>query len=354
VTSQFLWEALPARVVLGRGALDAVPAEVDRIGARRLLLVGGGRSSAEALARLRAGLGDRVAAVAGEVAAHVPEENAQAAIAQATAAGCDGVVSLGGGSATGLGKVVARAGDIPLLAVPTTYAGSEMTPIWGMTVAGRKTTGRDPRALPRTVVYDPDLCAGMPASLAAASGMNAMAHCAEALWSARRNPMTSALAAEGARRLVGALPRAVDDPSDVGAHAENLVGACLGGTSLAQTGTGVHHRTCHVLAGDWGLPHAETHAVVLPWAAALVAMREPDAAQPLRSLLGGNGLAAGLYAFARRLGLPSSLRELGLPQADIDEAVRRVVEALREDPFGSDADAVRHMVLGGWRGDVPA
>jgi alcohol dehydrogenase class IV len=195
----------------------------------------------------------------------------------------------------------------------------------------------------------------MPAPLAAASGMNALAHCAEALWSARRNPMTSALAAEGARRLLGSLPGAVDDPNDVEAHAENLLGACLAGTALAQTGTGVHHRTCHVLAGDWGLPHAQTHAVVLPWAAALVTACEPDAAQALRSLLGGGGgLATALYALARRLDLPSSLRELGLPEADVDEAVRRVVEALREDPVGSDADAVRRMVVGAWRGEAPA
>ena len=353
MTSQFLWEALPARVVLGRGELDTVPAEVDRIGVQRLLLVGGGRSAAEALTRLRAGLGDRVAAEAAEVAPHVPEEHALAAIAQAHAAGCDGVVSLGGGSATGLGKVVARDRDIPLLAVPTTYAGSEMTPIWGMTVAGRKTTGRDPRALPRTVVYDPELCAGMPAPLAAASGMNALAHCAEALWSVRQNPMTSALAAEGARRLLGSLPRAVDDPSDVEAHAENLVGACLAGTALAQTGTGVHHRTCHVLAGDWGLPHAQTHAVVLPHAAALVTRQDGDATLRLRGLLGAGNPAAALYDFARRLELPSSLQQLGLPEADVEEAVRRVVDAVRADRLGSDADAVRRMVVGAWRGDAP-
>jgi alcohol dehydrogenase class IV len=195
----------------------------------------------------------------------------------------------------------------------------------------------------------------MPAQLAAASGMNALAHCAEALWSARRNPMTSALAAEGARRLVGSLPRAVDDPGDVEAHSENLVGACLAGTALAQTGTGVHHRTCHVLAGDWGLRHAETHAVVLPHAAALVTGREPDAAQALRSLLGGrDGLAISLYAFARRLEVPASLQQLGLVEAELEEAVRRVVEALRADPFGSDAGAVRRMVVGAWRGEAPA
>jgi maleylacetate reductase len=344
MSMQFTWSSLGSRVVFARGSLHEVAAEVERLNGSRVLLIGSGAPTAGALLRLRESLGKRVAAEIADSAQHVPEGIAEAAVATARGAEADVVVSLGGGSATGLGKSVALATGLPLVAVPTTYAGSEMTSIWGRTAAGVKQTGMDARVKPKAVVYDAELCLGMPSRLAAASGMNALAHCVEALWSAGHNPITSVLAEEGIRRLVAGLPGVVADPDDIEAHETNLVGACLAGLALAEAGTGIHHRTCHVLGGGWNLPHAETHAVVLPHATALVAPRAPDAMKKLSVLLESDDPAAALFELVGRLQLPRSLESLGMPRQGLDEAVRRVSEAVRQDPLVPDAAAVRRML----------
>jgi alcohol dehydrogenase class IV len=353
MTASFTWEALPARVLCGRGYLDRVADEVERLGARRVLLVGGGAATATPLQRVRSQLGDRVADILPDSAQHVPEVIAGQAIERGRAAAIDAVVSVGGGSATGLGKAIVLELDVPLIAVPTTYAGSEMTPIHGRTRDGRKETGRDPRVLPRTVVYDPELCLGMPPRLAAASGMNALAHCAEALWVTAANPVTSALATEGIRRLVAGLPRVVSDPQDVDGHAECLTGACLAGTALAQVGAGVHHRSCHVLGGGWNLPHAETHSIVLPHAVALVSPRAPQAIRRLAEVLGGEP-ATVLFELASSMHLPTALADIGMPEGALDEAADRIAAASENDPLAGGRDELRAMLDEAFRGSRPA
>lgn len=352
-TAAFTWVAQGSRVTLRAGGLEIAAAEVERLGARRVLLIGGGRSSAPAVERLRTALGSRLAAVVEGATQHVPDALADAAVARAAGVSADAVVTVGGGSVTGLGKAVAMAASIPLVAVPTTYAGSEMTSVWGRTTAGRKVTGRDPRALPVAVVYDPELCAGMPARLAAASGMNALAHCVEALWAAGRNPITDVLAVEGARRLVAGLPRIAAGGGDTDTHAGNLVGACLAGLAFAQAGGGIHHRTCHVLGGGWGLPHAETHAVVLPYATALVAWRAPAPVGRVAGLLGAGDAPVGLWALRVALGLPESLAELGMPEIGLDEAASRIVAAAPDDPLVAGEQAVRAMLEAAYAGARP-
>jgi maleylacetate reductase len=344
VTERFTWTALPSRVVLAPGALQVAPEEVIRLEKHRVLLVGGGTSTRGAFQSLGDLLGDLVAGEVGGSTQHVPADAVDAAIATARGIGADVVLSVGGGSTTGLGKVIAVSCDLPLVAVPTTYSGSEMTAIWGRTTDGRKHTAYDIRALPRTVIYDPELCIGMPARLAAASGMNALAHCLEALWATGANPMTSALSIAGGRRMVEGLPRAVDDPDDVDGHAGNLVGACLAGIALAQVGIAVHHRTCHVLGGGWRLPHAETHAVVLPHSTALVAPHAPDAMLLAGQILDSADPPEALFTMLHRLQLPSALSTLGMPEDGLDEAARRIVEVSRDDPLVTDAAAVRQML----------
>ena len=353
MSASFTWEALPARVLCGRGYLDRVGDEVERLGARRVLLVGGGAATGAPLQRVRSQLGDRVAEVIPESAQHVPEVIAGQAVERGRGAAIDAVVSVGGGSATGLGKAVVLELGVPLIAVPTTYAGSEMTPIHGRTRDGRKETGRDPRVLPRAVVYDPELCLGMPARLAGASGMNALAHCAEALWVTTANPVTSALASEGIRCLVAGLPRVVSDPQDVDGHAECLAGACMAGTALAQVGTGVHHRTCHVLGGGWNLPHAETHGIVLPHAVALVSPRAPQAMERLAEVLGGEPATA-LFELASSMALPTALVDVGMPGDALDEAADRVAVASEHDPLVDGRDQLRAMLEDAFRGSRPA
>ncbi len=353
MTLAFTWSAFPARVVFAAGALERVPDEIARLETHHALLVAGGASTQDALDQVRVALGDGCVGVVRTATQHGPSEIADDAVRVARELNADSVVTLGGGSVIGLGKAIVQACDIPLVAVPTTYSGSEMTPIWGRTSGGRKQTWSDARVLPRTVVYDPELCLGMPPRLAAASGMNALAHCLEALWSAGANPITGVLARDGGRRLTNGLPRVTENPDDLDAHAGNLVGACLAGAALAQAGTAIHHRTCHVLGGGWNLPHAETHAVVLPHSTALVAAHSPDAMTEVRSLLDDADPPAAVFELVTRLLLPVSLAALGLPEDALDEAARRVVEACRNDPIAPDEAAVRRMLDDAFFGRAP-
>jgi alcohol dehydrogenase class IV/protocatechuate 3,4-dioxygenase beta subunit len=345
----FTWQASPSRVTLRHGAVDAIADEVAHAGGSRALVIAGGPSVADGLQRVLRQLAERAVAVIDDAAQHVPADNATSAAARAREAGADIVVTIGGGSATGLGKAVAVMCSLPLIAIPTTYAGSEMTPVWGRTDGGRKVTERDDRALPVAVIYDPALYRGMPARLAGASGMNALAHCLEALWLPATSPMTRALAAFGVRQLTNGLPRVVADPDDTDAHAKNLVGACVAGLSFAQAGSGIHHRTCHVLGGGWNLPHAETHAVLLPHSTALVAAHSPETAQRLGHVMGGGDPAQRVFALLEQLDLPRSLAELGLPETALSNATQRVLAASRDDPL-ADEMAVREMLAAAYAG----
>jgi maleylacetate reductase len=349
----FTWTALASRVAFGPGSSVRVHEEVARLEKHRVLLVGGGAATRHAFTRVRDALGDTVAADVGGSTQDVAADVVDAAASTARDVGADVIVSIGGGSATGLGKVLAFTCDLPLIAVPTTYSGSEMTAVWGRITDGRKHTAYDIRVLPRSVVYDPELCAGMPARLAAASGMNALAHCLEALWSKNANPITTALAVEAGRRLVSGLPRVVRNPSDVDAHGENLIGACLAGVVMAQAGMGIHHRSAHVLGGGWKLPHAETHSVLLPRSTALVAPRAPQAMHDASLIFNSVDVPGAVFALLQELQLPVGLSELGMPEDGLDEAARRIMEATHDDPLVPDEAAVRAMLDDAYFGRPP-
>ena len=304
MVESFVHESLPGRVVLAPGALRQVPDEVARLTDGRVLLIAGGSATAAADQ-----LDQHLDAVRfTDVRQHVPVELADRARTQAEPTSA--IVCVGGGSATGLAKAVALTTGLPIVAVPTTYAGSEMTPVWGLTGGGEKTTGTDPRVLPRTVVYDPELTRDLPPAIAVPSVANAMAHCVEATWAARRNPITDLVAIEAARVLADGLRSLGTD--DV-ARSNLLYGACLAGTAMATAGTGLHHRICHVLGGRYGLPHAETHAAVLPY---VTESMRPD--RRLAEAIGVDDLASGLHDLFR----PRSLRDLGLTEHQLDEATR--------------------------------
>jgi maleylacetate reductase len=334
---QVLVQELPGgRVLFGPGTLAMVPAESERLGCAAVLLIAGTSAKPHA-DEVAAALGGRLAGRIDGVVPHVPEQVAAEALRLATEAGADGLVSVGGGSATGLAKAVARSTGVPILAVPTTYAGSEMTAVWGITAGGRKTTGSDPAVRPRTVVYDPRLTVSMPPGVTAASGMNAAAHCVAALTAGGSGvgPLTTLFAEEGLRALAGALPACVERPADLGARGEALRGAWLAGLALAGGGTGPHHRICHVLGGSFGLPHADVHAVVLPHAAGLLEDQGARALRPSTRLarvaaaLGADDAPGGLWDLARRTGASQSLRQLGLREEDLDAAAAQVAAADR-------------------------
>ncbi|GAA4102589.1 maleylacetate reductase [Nonomuraea soli] len=348
----FTHTALPGRVVFGRGtARTALAAELDALQARRILLIAGPAEAA--LAReLCAPFADRIAATFTEVRPHVPLEAAERA--RQAAAGADAVLSIGGGSTTGTAKAVALTTGLPIAAVPTTYAGSEVTPVWGLTQDGRKTTGTDPRVLPRTVVYDPDLTLTLPVPLSAASGLNAMAHCVEAFWAPHRSPVSSAVAAEGIRALAAGLPAVATDPTDLAARTDLLLGAYLAGTAFAAAGSGLHHKICHVLGGAFDLPHAETHAIVLPHVLAFNAPAAPDALARISIAYGRPDPAAGLHDLGLRLGLPTGLRELGLREDDLDTVLDGILAVVPSDnPRPVTAAGLRTLLHAAWAGAHP-
>lgn len=302
----FSRDTLSGRVVFGAGsARGELAGEVAALGARRVLLIATRRG--EPLAReLAAPL--PVAAVFVDAREHVPGEMADAALAVAERSDVDCLLSVGGGSTVGTAKAVALRRPVPIVAVPTTYAGSEMTPVWGRTDGGEKRTGRSPDVLPRLVVYDPDLTVGLPASITAASGMNALAHAVRAH---DADPVTALLGREAVRVLTEGLPEAVAG-RDRGAA---LYGAYLAASAFAVAGAGPHHKLCHTLGGGYGLPHAPTHAVLLPYTADVY--------------------AAGLRELAERIGAPTSLRDIGMRTEDLDDAVRRLphVRGLLADAY---------------------
>jgi maleylacetate reductase len=345
----FAYDALPGRVLFGAGAVEHLGGEVDRLGGRRVLAIAGKRAVDGLVERL----GDRWAASFTDVQQHVPVEAAARAVAAAGDAGADCLVAMGGGSATGMAKAVALEHRAPILAVPTTYAGSEVTPIYGLTGSDGKHTGRDLRVLPRTVIYDPALTTGLPAEVTGPSGMNALAHCVEATYAPGANPVTSLLAEEGARRLTRGLPRAVADPADLAGRSETLLGAYLAGSAMAAAGVGIHHQLCHLLGGAYGLPHAELHAVVLPHAVRFVAPAARPQMARLAAALEVDDVAGGIWDLARGLGTPASLAELGLPEAELDRAATQAVARVVQAPRRAGVSELRALLGAAWRGSRP-
>ena len=354
----FVHDVPASRVVFGSGALGQVGVEVERLGGTRVMLIAGGPEAAFAPA-IEDQLGDRIVARFADVTMHVPVEIAHRARDEAQAADVDLLLSLGGGSSTGTAKAIALETGLPILAVPTTYAGSEMTSIWGLTENSRKVTGKDPRVLPRTVVYDPDLTLGLPVDLSAASGMNAMAHLVEALYAPGISPISFQSAREGVRALSSALPRVVADPADLGARSDALYGAWLAGWALGTTGMGVHHKICHVLGGAYNLPHAPMHSAVLSYATAFNQSAAPEAMMAITSALNEAGIpatdaATGLWDLERLIGAPTNLSDVGFDPAHIEEAAELIVAGNAVNPRPVDTEGTRALLAAACRGERPA
>lgn len=346
---EFAYEAQPMRVVLRPGAcVTALPDEVERLGLRRVLVVSGPRGAETARAVADA-LGGSCAGLHAEARMHVPAEVADRAVEVARAAGADGCVAVGGGSAIGLGKVIALRTGLPLVAVPSTYSGSEMTPVWGLTEHGTKRTGRDPSVLPRSVVYDPELTLSLPVGPSVTSGVNALAHAAEALYAPDASPLVSLMAEEGVRAMAGALPALTAAPRDLDARGRALYGAWLCGAALGATTMGLHHKLCHVLGGTFGLPHAETHTVVLPYALAYNAPAAPEAMAALGRALGTDDVPGAVWDLAA----PRSLAELGLAEADLVAAARAATERAYPNPRKVTAEGVLDVLRAAYVGERP-
>ena len=352
----FVWQGTPSRVVFGWGALAQLPDEIGRLGARRALVLStpDQRALAEQVAQA---LGARAAGVHAQAVMHVPVEVAHAARDAAAALDADCCVAVGGGSTIGLGKAIALTSSLPIVAVPTTYAGSEMTPIYGLTEGRLKRTGRDARVLPRTVIYDPSLTLSLPVAVSAASGMNAMAHAVEALYAEDANPIVSLMAQESIRALGEALPVLVRAPADPAARSRALYGAWLAGSCLGAVGMALHHKLCHTLGGTFNLPHAQTHAAMLPHTAHYNHAAAPEALAVVARALGGEqaqDAGALLFALNRALGLPVALADIGMAEAGLDEAAALACENPYANPRPVERQAIRALLQRAWEGATPA
>lgn len=349
----FTYQPQPMRVIFGNGTLAQLPDELERLSIKRALVLtteSQGRFGQELLGRL----GGRGAGVFAGAVMHTPVEVTAEALQRAVALKADGVVAVGGGSTTGLGKAIALHTDLPQVVVPTNYAGSEMTPVLGQTRNGVKTTQSSPKILPETVIYDVDLTLRLPPGLTAVSGLNAMAHAAEALYAGDRNPVTSLMAEEALRVLATALPALVAQPADRDARWQALYGAWLCGACLGAVGMALHHKLCHVLGGAFDLPHAETHAIVLPHALAYNAKAAPEAAAKIARALDTQLPAQGFYDLGGRLGIKRALRDVGMPESGIERAVELALENPYWNPRPLERSALTELVARAWVGDPPA
>jgi maleylacetate reductase len=349
----FTYTQLPGRVVFGVGALDHLPREIELLGATRALVLSTPEQEAQA-EDVAKRLGTRCAGMFPRAVMHVPIEIARAARDEARRLGAGCAVAIGGGSTTGLGKAIALESALPILAIPTTYAGSEMTPIYGLTEGGLKKTGRDRKVLPKTVIYDPTLTLGLPIGLSVTSGFNAIAHAAEGLYAEDANPIMSLMAEDGIRALAHGLPAIVKNPKDLEARGECLYGAWLCGAVLGAVGMALHHKLCHVLGGTWNLPHAETHTVVLPHALAYNAGAAPDAMRRIERGLGAPHAAQGVYDLMKSLGAPLALKDIGMKEAELDRAAELATTAPYFNPRPIDRQGIRALLDNAFSGRRPA
>jgi alcohol dehydrogenase class IV len=347
----FTYDALPMRVIFGAGSLRQLREETDRLGLRRLLVLStpDQRALAEQAATL---LGDACAGMFTGARMHVPVQVAEAARAAARDAGADGCLAIGGGSTVGLGKAIALTTGLHVISVPTTYAGSEMTPVWGLTENGHKRTGRDRAVLPRSVVYDPELTIGLPVDMSITSGFNAVAHAVEALYAPDASPIVSLMAEEGVRSLAAALPVIAADPGDMGARTDALRGAWLCGACLGATTMSLHHKLCHILGGTFDLPHAATHTVLLPYVTAFNLPSAPAAEQALRRALATDDVPKHLARASAELGAPRSLAELGLDEGDVDEVLAQAQAQPYANPRPVTAEALRSLLTNALKGTL--
>ena len=339
MTSSFIYQSAPSRVIFGAGTVAQLADEVQKLGCKRVLVLSTPFQKDDA-EQLASRIGPLAADVFSDATMHTPVDVTDRALAAFDAAGADGIVSIGGGSTIGLGKAMSWRNKAPHLVVATTYAGSEVTDILGQTENGVKTTVRDLAIRPETVLYDANLTLGLPVAMSVSSGLNAMAHAIEALYAQDRNPVTSLMAVEGIRALKAALPQIVKTPEDIDARSDALYGSWLCGVVLGAVGMSLHHKLCHTLGGAFNLPHAETHAILLPHTAAFNAVSAHDALAPATALFGGD-LGTGLYDFSAALGAPLALRDLGVTSENLEKAADMAVN----NPYWNPREITRSGIL---------
>ena len=349
---EFVYIGRPQRVVFGPGSLRHLGREMEALGATKALVLCTPEQR-PAAAKVVDLLGQRSVGIFDRAIMHVPIETARAARETAHSLGADCAVAIGGGSTIGLGKAIALDSGLPILAIPTTYAGSEMTPIYGLTERGIKKTGRDERVLPRTVIYDPELTVTLPAVMSVTSGINAIAHAAEGLYSQTTNPILDLMAQEGIAALGRALPAIVAGDGLAQARSDALYGAWLCGTVLAGVDMALHHKLCHTLGGSFNLPHAETHTIVLPHALAYNAPAAPVAMGRIATAFGKDHAPRAVFDLARDLGAPVALKDIGMAKADLEKACDLAMQNRYPNPRALEREPLMRLLVDAFEGNRP-
>ena len=352
-TASFAAQFAQVRVRFGAGIRSQVSEEIARLSCRRALILST-PPQADAAMEMAQEIGDLAVGVFTRAAMHTPTAVTEEAVAHVRSVRADCLVAIGGGSTTGLGKALALRTDLPQIVVPTTYAGSEATNILGQTENGVKTTLTDPRVQPEVILYDAELVKTLPLEMTVTSALNAMAHAAEGLYARDRNPVSTLLAIEGLEAFAESLDRVLANPADLEARGRTLYGAWLCGTVLGQVGMALHHKLCHTLGGSFDLPHAETHAVVLPHALAFNARAAHTELEPVRRIFGGGDPGRALYDFASRLGAPLALKDIGMKQEDLGKAAELATSKPYWNPQPVTKDDIATLLAAAWNGDLPA
>jgi alcohol dehydrogenase class IV len=348
----FRYQGSPARVVFGHGTLAQLGEEADRLGLKRLMVVSSDERRGHA-ERVSVALQGRAAVLFDGAVMHTPVDVTERALRMALRSEADGIVAIGGGSAIGLSKALALRTDLPQIVVPTTYAGSEATPILGETRDAEKVTQRSEKILPEVILYDVELTLGLPLPISIASGLNALAHAAEAFYAPDGSPPIDTLAEEGCIAVLGALPRIHDAPTDASARSDALYGAWLCGSCLGAVAMGLHHKLCHTLGGTFGLPHAQTHAVILPHALAYNLPASLKARSRLSRAVGADDPPRAIARLAAKLGAPLALRDIGMPEAGLERAAELATQNAYANPRPLDRDALLLLLKRAWSGEPP-
>ncbi len=341
------------KVRFGAGLRNDIRAELAELGSNKALILSTPQQVDMAM-ELATTVGDRAAGVFTRATMHTPVGVTEEAVEHALSVNADSIVSIGGGSTIGLGKAIALRTSLPQIAIPTTYAGSEATPILGQTEDGIKTTLTDPKVLPRVILYDPELVASLPPAMTVTSALNAMAHATEALYAKDRTDQTTEFAIDGLKAFAEGLPTVVANPGDLKAREETQRGAWACGTVLGLVGMALHHKLCHTLGGSFNLPHAETHAIVLPHAIAYNAMGVPELLAPVSEILDGSEPGQALWDFSKSMGAPMALKDFGLSEADLDRATEIALKNPYWNPQPVTADGLRALLQNAWAGNAPS
>lgn len=350
---QFTATTAPVRVRFGPGMRRMAGEEVSRLNCSRALILSTPEQADMAM-ELAQNIGDRVAGVFTKATMHTPVSVTREALDHAKEVSADCLVAIGGGSTTGLGKAIAWRTDLPQIVIPTTYAGSEATPILGETEKGAKTTFSNLKVQPEIILYDAELTLTLPVELSVTSALNAMAHAAEGLYARDRNPVSTLLAIEGMTAFASALQTITSDSRDIQARGKALYGAWLCGTVLGQVGMALHHKLCHTLGGSFDLPHATTHAIVLPHALAFNARAAEEELAPICGIFGGTNPGRAMYDFAVQLGAPLALSDIGFNESDIEVAAERATEKPYWNPQPVTSSEIAALLRAAWAGDPPA